>query len=111
MTVCLELNSTVLCVCHRKPPNGPKERLAPPKLPEPQVHLVQIAPLPACCVDRICAVMWKFGPLVLMVLVEDSRCRIPVQKQGKELDSPQHVLAGRHKEDGRGGQLIEVKGY
>ena len=38
-TVCLELSSTVLCVCHRKPP---KERLAPPKLQKPQVHLEHI---------------------------------------------------------------------
>ena len=66
MTVCLELSSTVLCVCHRKPP---KARLAPPKLPEPQVHLIHIAPLPACCVRRICATMRKFGPLKLTVLV------------------------------------------
>ena len=111
MTVCLELNSTVLCVCHRKPPNGPKERLAPPKLPEPQVHLVHIAPLPACCIGRICATMRKFGPLKLTVLVGNSRCRVPVQKQWEERDSPQHVLAGSHKEDGRGGLLIKVKGY
>ena len=104
MTVCLELSSTVLCVCHRKPP---KARLAPPKLPEPQVHLVYIAPLPACCVGRICATMRKFGPLKLTVLVGDSRCRVPVQKQWDELDSPQHVLAGSHKEDGCWGWLVK----
>ena len=110
MTVCLELSSTVLFVCHRKPP---KARLAHPKLPELQVHLVHIAPLRACCVGRICAAMWKFGPLVLtiLVLVGDSRCRVPVQKQGEERDLPQHVLAGSHKEDGRGGRLIKVEGY
>ena len=34
-----------------------------------------------------------------------------ILKQGKELDSLQHVLAGSHKEDGRGGLLIKVKGY
>ena len=83
MTVCLELSSTVFDVCHRKPP---KARLAPPKLPEPQVHLVHIAPL-----------------------LGDSRCRVPVQKQWdlEEQDSPQHVLAGSHKEDGCGGRLIK----
>ena len=107
MTVCLELSSTVLCVCYRKPP---KARLAPLKLPELQVHLVHVAPLPAC-VGRICAATWEFGPLVLTVLVGDSRCRVPVQKQWEERDSPQHVLAASHKEDGRGGRLIKVKGY
>ena len=55
--------------------------------------------------------MWKFGQWVLTVLVGDSRCRVPVQEQGEELDSPRHVLAGSHKEDGRGGLLIKVKGY
>ena len=49
--------------------------------------------------------------MVLTVLVGDCRCRVPVQKQGEERDSPQHVLAGSHKEDGRGGLLIKVKGY
>ena len=34
-----------------------------------------------------------------------------ILKQGEERDSPQHVLAGSHKEDGRGGRLIKVKGY
>ena len=40
MAACLELSLTVLFVCHGKPP---KARLAPPKLPEPEVHLMYIA--------------------------------------------------------------------
>ena len=59
--------------------------------------------------DLCCHV--ESGQLVLEVIVGDSRCRVPVQKQGEERDSPQHVLAGSHKEDGRGGLLIKVKGY
>ena len=61
-----------------------------------------------CC---LAAAMWAFGPLVLTVLVGDCRCRVPVQKQGKGWTRPlaraQHVLAGNHKEDGRGGRLIK----
>ena len=98
MSVCLELSLTVHCICHQKPP---KERLAPPKLP--QVHLVYIAIapfLPAASVESVafCAAMRQFGLLVLFL--GDSRSRIPFPKQGEELDSPQHVLAGSHKEDG-----------
>ena len=55
--------------------------------------------------------MWKFGPLVLTALEGDIRCRVPVLKHVEERDSPKHVLAGSHKEDGRGGLLIKVKGY
>ena len=119
MTVCLELHSTVLCVCHRK---LPKERLAPPKLPEPQLHLVHIALLPACCVQvgRISAAMWKFDPLVLTVLVlGNSTCRGPVQKQGEDSRKsgfrPSTCWQGATKrmgdDIGRGGRLMKVKGY
>ena len=81
MTVCLKLSLMVLCVCHPKPP---KARLAPSKLPEPQVHLVHIASLPACCIGRICAAIWEFCLLVLTVLVGESRCSVPVQPEGRQ---------------------------
>ena len=54
------LTSTVLC-------KSPKLRLAPPKLPGPQVHFVHFASLPASGVQGvglICDVMWEFANLV-----------------------------------------------
>ena len=70
MAVLQKLSSTVLCVCHGKPP---KSRLAPPKLPEPQVHFVHIASLSASSVGRICDTMWEFGALMLTVQGVPSR--------------------------------------
>ena len=52
--------------------------------------------------------------MVLMVLVGNSRCRVPVQKEWEERDSPQHVLVASHKRMGvgdTGGLLIKIKGY
>ena len=77
MAVLQKLSSTVLCVCHGKPP---KSRLAPPKLPEPQVHFVHIASLSASSVGRICDTMWEFGALMLTVQERDGRCHVAVQK-------------------------------
>ena len=88
---------------------------SPPKrgLPLPNCHkftwYTLLPILPPVLVK--CACKWKFGPLLLTILVGDSRCRIPVQKQGEELDSPHRLLAGSHKEDGRGGLLVKVKEY
>ena len=72
---------TILCHCyapllslsHRQ---APQTRFAPPKLPQPLVHLVDVASLPALLIGCICQPMWKPGAPVLAELVWDGRSRV-----------------------------------
>ena len=69
--------------CQCLPLKAPRLRLFPPKLPEPQVHLVHVALLPASGVQgvgQICDAMRKFCALVLMVQERDGSCHTAVQK-------------------------------
>ena len=87
---------------------SPQRRSLP--LPNCQSHrftLYTVLPFLPAALDESVMPCGTSGPLVLTVLVGDSRCRVPFQKQGEELDSPQHVLAGSYKEDGRGGRLTK----
>ena len=63
--------------------------------------LLPFLPDSVCGAGWICAAVWEFCSLVLTVLAGDNRCSIAVWEQGEQQDSPKHVLAGSHKEDGQ----------
>jgi hypothetical protein len=66
-------------------------RLATSKLPQPLVHLVDIAAAPAILRSSVCTTRRETRILVLAVLVLDCRSRITIQKAGHQGDSSHQV--------------------
>jgi hypothetical protein len=56
--------------------------LAMPKLPQPWVHLILIAAMPAISCCSVTASHWEARPLVLAVLVRNGRGQVTNQGQG-----------------------------
>ena len=84
-------DSTRLGLSHRQ---TPQTRLAPPKLPQPLVQLLDIAPLsplPAGLVGGICTAVREFPALKVTEVVWDCRCRVALEKQGHQGHAPPNI--------------------
>ena len=98
-------NSTRLGLSHRQ---TPQTRLAPPKLPQPLVQLVDVPFLPARLVGGICTAVWELPALYVTELVcQDGRCRVASEKQGHQGLAPPIIGDGARVEYRRGQGLVK----
>ena len=73
--------SPLLCSTPQSPPHsGPQTRFALPKLPQPLVHLVDVASYLAQRVGCICQPMWELAAPELTKLVWDGQKRVANEK-------------------------------
>ena len=97
----------VLCLRHRQ---NPQARPPAPKLPQPWVDLIHVAPPTAIYSDCVSDSELKRAGLEVQQLVRYGRSRIALQETGKEWHRSKHKISGGNVQDRSGGRLVLLCG-
>jgi len=97
----------LLSLRHRQTPQA---RPPAPKLPQPWVDLVDVAPPTAIHSGCICDPVLKRAGLEVLQLVRYGRSSVALQETGKEWHPAKHILAGGDVQDRSRGRLIQLGG-